>query len=512
MSEVAVKTGHPKGLYFLFFTEMWERFSYYGMRAIFILFMTKILLMKDADASQIYGSYTGLVYLTPLLGGYLCDKFLGNRRSIVIGGLLMAIGQFFMFLSASAGADGGVSLMWMGLTVLIVGNGFFKPNISTMVGQLYPANDRRIDSAFTIFYMGINLGAFFSPLICGSMDFKWGFLCACVGMLIGLFAFIMFQKKYLISEEGKEIGLPVKKLDIKSILMIIGSIGIVFFMLNFKQMFNSDTEIISYFIYGSMVLMPILILSDKSLSKIEMNRIIVIFILAFFVIFFWGAFEQAGASLTLFADRQTDRTLFGWEMPASYFQSVNPLAVIALAPIFTIIWGFLYIRKLEPSSPKKMAIGLTLVALGYVVIAIAVKGLGVEDKVSMWWLVGLYVIHTMGELCLSPIGLSMVSKLAPLRLSSLMMGTWFLANAAANKFAGTLSALIPPTAGVEATTEPLVYPSFLGFQITNLYEFFMLFIIMTGVAAVILFVLSSWLQKMQHNEHVEGLDLSIENR
>ncbi len=512
MSEVAVKTGHPKGLYFLFFTEMWERFSYYGMRAIFILFMTKILLMKDADASQIYGSYTGLVYLTPLLGGYLCDKFLGNRRSIIIGGALMALGQFFMFLSASAGAEGGISLMWMGLTSLIVGNGFFKPNISTMVGQLYPANDRRIDSAFTIFYMGINLGAFFSPLITGSMDFKWGFLSACIGMLIGLVAFIMFQKKYLISEEGKEIGLPVKKLDVKSILLIIGSIGIVFFMLNFKQMFNSDIEIISYLIYGSMVVMPIIILSDKSLSKIEMNRIIVIFILAFFVIFFWGAFEQAGASLTLFADRQTDRTIFGWDMPASYFQSVNPLAVIALAPIFTMIWGFLYIRKLEPSSPKKMALGLALVALGYVVIAIAVKGIGVEDKVSMWWLIGLYVIHTMGELCLSPIGLSMVSKLAPLRLSSLMMGTWFLANAAANKFAGTLSALIPPTAGAEVTTEPLVYPSFLGFQITNLYEFFMLFIIMTGAAAVILFLLSSWLQKMQHNDHVEGLDLSIENR
>lgn len=459
--------GHPKGLYFLFFTEMWERFSYYGMRAIFILFMTKILMMKDADASQIYGSYTGLVYLTPLLGGYLCDKFLGNRRSIVIGGLLMSLGQFFMFLSASTGGEAGISLMWMGLTSLIIGNGFFKPNISTMVGQLYPANDRRIDSAFTIFYMGINLGAFFSPLVCGSMDFKWGFLAACIGMLIGLVAFVFGQKKFLISEEGKHIGLPVKKLDVKSIGMIVGSIGIIFFMLNFKQMFKSDVDIISYFIYGAMVLMPIIILSDKSLSKIEMNRIIVIFILAFFVIFFWGAFEQAGASLTLFADRQTERTIFGWEMPASYFQSVNPLAVIALAPVFSIIWGFLYARKLEPSSPKKMAIGLGLVAMGYVIIAIAVKGLGVEEKVSMWWLIALYIIHTMGELCLSPIGLSMVSKLAPLRLSSLLMGTWFLANAAANKFAGTLSALIPggEEGGGEAT-------SFLGFQITNLYEFF----------------------------------------
>ena len=497
MSNTA-KTGHPKGLYFLFFTEMWERFSYYGMRAIFILFMTKILLMKDADASQIYGSYTGLVYLTPLLGGYLCDKFLGNRRSIIIGGLLMAIGQFFMFLSASAGAD-GVSLMWMGLTAIIIGNGFFKPNISTMVGQLYPANDRRIDSAFTIFYMGINLGAFFSPLVCGSMDFKWGFLAACIGMLLGLVAFVLGQKKYLISEEGKELGLPVKKLDTKSILMIITSIGIIFFMLNFKQLFGSDTDIIGYFIYGAMIVMPILILTDKSLTKIEMNRIVVIFILAFFVIFFWGAFEQAGASLTLFADRQTERTLFGWEMPASYFQSVNPLAVITLAPLMTIVWGFLYVRKLEPSSPKKMAMGLALVALGYVVIAFAVKGLGIGEKVSMWWLIGLYVIHTIGELCLSPIGLSMVSKLAPIRLSSLMMGTWFLANAAANKFAGTLSSLIP---GGEDGSGGAT--SFLGFQITNLYEFFIVFIIMSGTAAAILFVLSSWLQKMQHNDHVEA--------
>ncbi len=558
MTDVQQK-GHPKGLYFLFFTEMWERFSYYGMRAIFILFMTKVLLMKDGDASQIYGSYTGLVYLTPLLGGYLCDKFLGNRRSVIIGGLLMAIGQFFMFLSASAGVD-GVSLMWMGLTAIIVGNGFFKPNISTMVGQLYPANDRRIDSAFTIFYMGINLGAFFSPLVCGSMDFKWGFLAACIGMVISLVFFIIYQKKYLISETGTEVGLPVKKLDLKNILLIVGSIGIIFFMLNFKQIFKNDTDIIGYFIYGAMIIMPIIILSDKSLNKAERNRIIVIFILAFFVIFFWGAFEQAGASLTLFADRQVNRDVLisipGWliaasgivtmfflskglqwffdwtskvrfivfgtiaalliiltitggidnfvknEFPASWFQSINPLAVILLAPVLSMVWGYLYKKKLEPSSPYKMAYGLALVALGYIVIAIAVKGLGASEKVSMWWLIALYVIHSIGELCLSPIGLSMVSKLAPLRLSSLMMGTWFLANAAANKFAGTLSALIPPTPDANSTA-PIVYPSFLGFKITNLYEFFMLFIIMTGVAAAILFVLSSKLQKMA-NEKNEG--------
>jgi POT family proton-dependent oligopeptide transporter len=488
-------TKHPFGLYLLFVTEMWERFSYYGMRAIFMLFMVKVLLLNDKEASQIYGSYTGLVYLTPLLGGYLCDRYLGNRRSILIGGILMAIGQFFMFLSASAGAEGGVPLMWTGLTALIVGNGFFKPNISTMVGQLYPENDRRIDSAFTIFYMGINLGAFFSPLICSSFaDYKWGFLAACIGMILGLVTFIALQNKYLRTEAGVEIGKTVKPLDPKAILMIVGSIGIIFFMLNFKQWFQSDIEIISYVIYGSMILMPVLILIDKSLTRQEVQRILVIFILAFFVIFFWGAFEQAGASLTLFADRQTDRTIGTWEMPAEYFQSINPLAVIALAPLFSLLWGFLYKRNSEPSSPTKMAYGLALVALGYLIIAIAVKGLGMGEKVSMWWLVALYVIHTMGELCLSPIGLSMVSKLSPIRLSSLMMGTWFLANAAANKFAGTLSALIPPSE-VTADTK---YPSFAGFQITNLYEFFTLFIVMTGIAAAILFVLSKQLQKMMN--------------
>lgn len=511
MSEILDSTenkpakGHPKGLYFLFFTEMWERFSYYGMRAIFMLFMTSTLFMSDKEASEIYGSYTGLVYLTPLLGGYLCDKFLGNRRSIVIGGALMAIGQFFMFLSASSSS---VVMMWAGLTLLIIGNGFFKPNISTMVGQLYPANDRRLDSAFTIFYMGINLGAFFSPIVCGSLGgYQWGFLAACIGMIIGLITFVLYQKKYLISEMGTEIGLPVKKLDTKAILSIIGSIGIIFTMLNFKTWFKTDLDIISWFIYGAMGIMPLIILFTSNLTKPERLKIYVVFILAFFVIFFWGAFEQAGASLTLFAERQTDRGIFGTEMPSSYFQSINPLAVICLAPIMTIIWGWLYKRNMEPSSPKKMAFGLLFVAIGYLIIAFVVKGLNPTDKISMWWLFVLYIIHSIGELCLSPIGLSVVSKLSPIRLSSLMMGTWFLANAAANKFAGTLSALIPPTKDASGKILPLedgsipTTPSILGFQIDNLYSFFMVFIILTGVAAVILFLLSFKLEKLMNSEN-----------
>lgn len=497
--DTSVQKGHPKGLYLLFMTEMWERFSYYGMRAIFVLYMTKMLLMGDAEASEIYGSYTGLVYLTPLLGGYLSDRFLGNRRSIEIGGILMAIGQFFMFFSASTTGPSAITLMWVGLTMLIIGNGFFKPNISTMVGQLYPKGDRRVDSAFTIFYMGINLGAFFAPLIAGTLaekvDFKWGFLTAGIGMIIGLITFVIQKNKLLVDENNEPIGMPTNKFGIAQFGMIAGAIAMIFFFMNFKTMFKSDLDIIGYLIYGAMVLMPLLVLTDKGLTKEERDRIMVIFILAFFVIFFWGAFEQAGASLTIFADRQTDRHLFGWEMPASYFQSVNPLAIILLAPLFSSLWLNLGNRNREPSSPKKMAIGLALVALGYGVIAFAVYGIGAMDKVSMFWLISLYVIHTMGELCLSPIGLSMVSKLSPLRFSSLLMGTWFLANAAANKFAGTLSALIP---GSGENGQGAATTNFLGFEISNLFDFFLVFIVMCGVAAAILFAMSRWLEKKMH--------------
>lgn len=492
MSSTTVQKGHPKGLYLLFFTEMWERFSYYGMRAIFVLYMINGLKMASDEASNIYGSYTGLVYLTPLLGGYLSDRFLGNRRSIEIGGILMAIGQFLMFFSASTSGASAVTLMWAGLTALIIGNGFFKPNISTMVGQLYPEGDRRVDSAFTIFYMGINLGAFFSPLICGTLgekiDWKWGFLAAGIGMVIGVLLFIYQKNKVLHTDDGKPIGMPVKKMDAKNIGYLVGAIAIIFFLLNFKTMFQMNWDVIGWVIFGSMIIVPMIIITDKSLNKTEKSRIWVIFILAFFVIFFWGAFEQAGASLTIFADKQTDRHIFGWEMPASYFQSVNPLAIIVLAPIFSSMWLKLGSRGMEPSSPRKMAFGLSLIALGYALIAFAVHGVGADTKINMFWLFSLYVVHTMGELCLSPIGLSMVAKLSPARFSSLLMGTWFLANAAANKFAGTLSELIP--------TDEKPVTSFLGFGISNLYEFFMVFIIMCGVAAAILFLLSGRLQKM----------------
>ncbi|MCX6312367.1 MAG: peptide MFS transporter [Bacteroidetes bacterium] len=476
MSEI--QKGHPKGLYVLFITEMWERFSYYGMRAIFILFLVNALKFDKAEASSIYGSYTGLVYLTPLLGGFIADRFWGNRKSIIVGGFLMALGQFFMFLAGSfyEQTDFARILMLVGLFFLIFGNGFFKPNISTMVGSHYSKGDKRVDSAFTIFYMGINLGAFFSPLICGALgdtgdpaDFKWGFLAACIGMLCALVLFIWLKIKYLVSPEGVQIGTkPEKKpaviADINAApsqelskaqagvwaLIGISLVALFYFVVGF-DFFGS-------LIFGMALAIPGLIISDRSLTKPEKDRIWVIYIAAFFVIFFWSAFEQAGASLTFFADEQTDRVLFGWTVPASYFQSINAVAIVICAPLFAALWTTLNKRNREPASPYKQAYGLALLSLGYLVIALGVNSIGAGEKSNMLWLIGLYVIHTFGELCLSPIGLSMVNKLAPIKFASLLMGVWFVANATANKFAGMLSGLYPEDVKIVQTYKAPEFP------------------------------------------------------
>lgn len=573
--------GHPKGIYLIFATEMWERFSYYGMRALFSLYMLNALLFDKTYTGQIYGSYTGLVYLTPLIGGYIADRYWGNRRSIITGASLMAIGQFLLFLSGCffENISTATTLMFSGLGFLILGNGFFKPNMSSMVGQLYAPGDSRKDSAYTIFYMGVNVGSFIAPLICGFFgdtghpaDFRWGFLAGCFGMLLGLVIFILFKDKYLITPTGEAIGVIPNNKDINKagtdkpteetsnnnktsnakLMIIWGVIWILLFYLLYALL---ETDFIGSIIFSLTVVAPGYIISDPSLTKIERSRIWVIYIIAFFVIFFWAAFEQAGASLTYFAEEQTDRHigLFGWTVPTSYFQSVNALSIIVFAPIFVILWTKLNKKGKEPASPFKQSIGLFLLALGYLVIAFGVKGLAPGVKVSMLWLVSLYVIHTFGELCLSPIGLSMVNKLAPLRFASLLMAVWYLSTAAANKFAGTLSGYYPepiielsviesaekensltllPQDFEESVMEKngtAVIPfdrivfskiedknlktkvqqslekqqlenpkTFMGYKISNLYDFFMLFVFMAGAASVILFFLSRRLLKMMH--------------
>lgn len=510
---------------------MWERFSYYGMRALFTLYMIKALMFSQDKAAQIYGSYTGLVYLTPLLGGYIADRYWGNRRSILVGGLLMALGQFLMFFSASVYEQLQLAevLMVAGLTFLIIGNGFFKPNISTMVGDLYEPTDKRKDSAFTIFYMGINLGAFIAPLICGLFgdtgnpaDFKWGFLCAGIGMLLGTLTFELLKNKYICTPDGKQIGLApskdnvhhthdkaeeelMKKEKVSPKRAIWSILGVIVLFLLFSFNYSGEgglfanADWIGSAIFAISIMMPIFIITDKSLTKIETSRILVIYIIAFFVIFFWAAFEQAGNALTVFADKQTDRNILGWEMPASYFQSFNPIFIVTLAPLFALLWQSLGKHNIEPASPVKQAIGLFLLAVGYAIIAFGVHGVDPTMKVSMVWLTLMYMVHTMGELCLSPIGLSMVNKLSPARFASLLMGVWFMSTAAANKFAGVLSGCYPYE--IENGVSVPMAKSFIGIQITNLFDFFMLFVVMAGVASVILFCLSSTLKKM-----MKGID------
>lgn len=504
---------HPQGLYLIFATSTAERFSYYGMRAIFILFLTKALLFDKEHAASIYGSYTGLVYLTPLIGGYIADKYWGIRRSVFWGAMMMAAGQFLMFTSASMLESVQEShwLMYSGLTFLILGNGCFKPTVSSLVGQLYRAGDSRLDSAYTIFYMGVNVGSFLAPLVCGYFgdtgdpnDFKWGFFIAGIVTILTVILFETKKNKYLIDPDGQPLGIiPDSKKEQPQVAKILQrnevgrnnkkrnylflallSIALAGF---FYWCFGDDW--ISIGIFTACIVFPVSILLQGSLTKIERSRIFVIYIIAFFVIFFWAAYEQAGASLTLFASEQTDRVLFGWEMPASWIQSFNPFFVVILAAIMPGAWGFLNKRGMEPASPTKQAIGLLLLSLGYLVICFGVKDLQPGIKVNLLWLAGLYFIHTMGEICLSPIGLSMVNKLTPIRFASLMMGIWYLSTATANKFAGTLSGLYPEAGKIK---------TLFGFRIETMYDFFMVFVIMSATASLILFLLSKKLRKMMH--------------
>lgn len=497
--QVIPSKGHPKGLWVLFGTEMWERFAYYGMRAILVLFMTKALMFDKVFASNLYGSYTSLVYLTPLIGGFVADRFWGNQRSIIVGGIVMALGQFVLFICAStyvSAPDVSAFLFFTGLGLMIAGNGFFKPNISSLVGQLYPKADRRIDSAYTIFYMGINVGGALGPFLCGLVgdtgnpaDFKWAFLTAGIGMLIGVTVQLLFHKKYVLDPQGATLGMTPANAPVAWTKPILIIVGMALFSALAIGLLYIDARVIGYLTYlliAATLFIAYIIFSDKTLNRIEKQRIGVIFITAFFVIFFWSAFEQAGASLTFFAEEQTQRDLGFFTVPSSWFQSLNSLFVVAFAPLFAWLW--LKLGKREPSSPTKMAIGLMLLALGYLWIAFGVKDVGAGIKVSMIWLIGMYALHTWGELCLSPIGLSLVNKLAPFKYASLLMAVWFLANAAANKLAGVLSALYPDGKST----------FFLGYEMKDNYDFFILFVGMAGIASLILFLLSKKLQGMMH--------------
>jgi len=401
--------GHPAGLFVLFFTEMWERFSYYGMRALLVLYMVDYLI-KGAQAgtfqvvgfaglqrgieavfgpmnvqplaSQIYGMYTALVYLTPVFGGLLADKFIGQRKAVILGGLLMAAGQFLLTSEA---------MFLLGLSFLIAGNGCFKPNLASQVGTLYPPGDPRLDRAYTIYYMGVNLGAFFAPLVCGTLGqlwgWKYGFAAAGVGMILGIFQYSLggrFLPKDTIhrSKETKADKVPLTPQQWK---VIFGLIALVF--LN---------------------------------------------------VIFWAVYEQQGNTIQIFADRNADWHVFGWEMPSTWFQSVNPMFIFALTPFLNMFWGWQSRNKKEPSSIIKMAMGCAMLGISFLPLIYITRGLGDTERISFLWLVFGTLLLTIGELYLSPIGQSLVSQVAPPHLVSMLMGMWFLSNFMGNYLTGYL--------------------------------------------------------------------------
>jgi len=459
-----VRLRQPPGLWCLFIVEMWERFSYYGMRAILVLYLVAEYGADianpgrgwtDADASHLYGYYTGLVYLTPILGGLIADRLIGTHRSMVAGSLLIALGHVTLAISGFgdlAESHAGMSVFVMGLALIILGTGHFKPCVSVMVGQLYEEHDPRRDGGFTIFYMGINVGAFFAPLVCGflgeSDTFGWhfGFGAAAVGMILGLGTYLMVRPRYLKGigdpPEGKANTMP---LFMFGSIILAALIGLLYFYGAFEafgKALDSLTEIIPalWLTLGGIAL--IIILAAWFITIQGPGQKGPVFTVLCFIIFnavFWLAFEQAGSSLTLFAERDTQRVIAGWELPASWFQTINPFLIVALAPLYSILWGKLGKRNMNPTQSLKIAYGLILLGAGYVFMVAAGSLSAGGVKVSMFWLAAAYFMHTTGELCLSPTGLSFVTKASPVKWISFIMGLWFLSSVVAN-FGGGLVA------------------------------------------------------------------------
>jgi proton-dependent oligopeptide transporter, POT family len=416
--------GHPRGLALLFLVEMWERFSYYGMRALLVLYLVHVMRWQDARADNLYGTYTMLAWLMPLAGGYAADRFIGTRRSLVIGALIIAAGDFVLAVQTTP-------TFYLALVLIVIGTGFFKPNVSTMVGQLYPPGDGRRDSGFTIFYMGINVGALLAPVVCGwlaqsetmrqamihaglnpARSWSWGFAAPGVGMLLGLALYLWFRERYL-----PGIGLPPSALEAPTA----------------RRSGTRDPS-------------PA---RAPSLTRAEWRRILALLLMFFFVVFFWTVYEQAGTSLNLFADRYVNLHVGSSTIPSSWFQSAQALYVILLGPVFAYLWRRLRDANHEPSTRSKMALGLILIGLGcifmiyagHAVDACVGQGAASCAVLSPAWLMLFYLFSVLGELCVSPVGLSYVTKVAPVRYVAFLMGAWFLTNAAANKLAGSLAAL-----------------------------------------------------------------------
>jgi POT family proton-dependent oligopeptide transporter len=462
--------GHPRGLSTLFFTEMWERFSYYGMRALLILFMTAApaaggLGFDTATAGAIYGLYTSMVYMTTLPGGWIADRLIGPQRAVLSGGILIAAGQFSLAVPS-------LSTFYLGLFLIVVGTGLLKGNVSVIVGRLYSAHDARRDAGYSIFYMGINVGALLAPLVCGYLgqriDWHLGFAAGGVGMMLGLIQYVAGLKhlgeagKYPATTGASDENIRQRRLALRwtlgtvAVLVALGA-GAYSGALPISATLVADAA--GYFLLALTGAFFGWLYLSSGWTPAERKQLYIIGVLFLAAALFWSQFEQAGSTLNLFADRNTRNALLGYEFPSTWYQALNSLFIIGLAPVFAWLWVWLARRGAEPSSPAKFGMGLILVGAGF---ALLIGGAALAERgvmVSPMWLVIVYFLHTCGELALSPVGLSAMSKLAPVRIGGLIMGVWFLASAVGNYIGGRLAALY------EAMTLPSLFGSVAAFGI-----------------------------------------------
>jgi proton-dependent oligopeptide transporter, POT family len=430
--------GHPKGLYVLFFAEMWERFSYYGMRALLIFYLTQHWLYSDGKANLIYGAYASLVYITPVLGGYLADRYLGQRKAVLFGAVMLTIGHILMGFEGSGGqADPMISVFWLALSFIIVGSGFLKANISVIVGQLYPRTDIRRDGAYTIFYMGINVGAAIGTILVGFLGQKYGwglgFGLAGIGMLAGLLVFIGFKPLLLGKGESTNPALLASKVGGISVEWIIyllsfASIGIVWWLIQNQDLVGNILLVAGIGLLGYVIYQALKLDNDAR------DRIFAVIFLILLQPIFWGLFEQAGGSLNLFTDRFVDRQ----GVSASLFQSINPIYIMILAPLFAWLWTWMAKKGIEPSTPAKFGLALLQVGFSFLVLVWGAQAVGMENATPVIFIFLIYFFQTTGELCLSPVGLSAMNRLAPAHMASLIMGGWFFATAGGQFVAGKI--------------------------------------------------------------------------
>ena len=495
--------GHPRGLVVLFFAEMWERFSFYGMRALLIFYLTEHFLFDDAISAGIYATYGSLVYLMPVVGGMIADRYLGFRKAVTLGAVLLCIGHFGMAFEGepARAADGAVlrdgvalQVFYLSLAFIIMGVGFLKSSISNMVGALYGPDDNRRDGGFTLFYMGINLGAVVAGLLCGYLGqtygWRYGFGLAGIGMLAGLATFLGGRRLLLGVGEPPAGGDLRRKLAVgvnrEWAIYLLALVGVA---LAWQLMQRQGLVGVLLLVAGTAVVVGVTWFSLARCTPVERGRMLVLLTLTAFSVVFWALFEQAGSSLNLFANRNVDLAMAGVEVRASQFQSLNPLFIILLAPLFAMLWPLLARRGWEPSTPAKFGLGIVQVGLGFAALVYGASLAGEDKLVAAGWLALAYLLHTMGELCLSPVGLSMVTKLSVVRVAGLMMGVWFLSASASHYVAGWIAAgaSVDTSDGLDRAASLAIY--------MDTFEYLALVAVAVGT---LLLAASPWLKRHMH--------------